>query len=62
MGAHGAATRLLSALLVIIGIVMVVSTIARGGGPLAAGVILGVLFAAAGALRLYATSRSGGES
>ena len=58
MGAHGAATRLLSALLVIIGIVMVVSTIARGGGPLASGVILGVLFTAAGALRLYATLRS----
>ena len=58
MGAHGAATRLLSALLVIIGVVMVVSTIARGGGPLASGVILGVLFTAAGALRLYATSRS----
>ena len=57
MGAHGAATRLLSALLVIIGVVMVVSTIARGGGPLASGVILGVLFTAAGALRLYATTR-----
>ena len=57
MGAHGAATRLLSVLLVIIGVVMVVSTIARGGGPLASGVILGVLFTAAGALRLYATTR-----
>jgi hypothetical protein len=57
VGAHGAATRLLSALLVIIGVVMVVSTIARGGGPLASGVILGVLFTAAGALRLYATTR-----
>jgi hypothetical protein len=45
----------LSALLVIIGVVMVVSTIARGGGPLASGVILGALFTAAGALRLYAT-------
>jgi hypothetical protein len=59
MGAHAAATLLLSALLVIIGVVMVVSTIARGGGPLASGVILGVLFTAAGALRLWATSRSG---
>ena len=61
MGAHGAATRLLSALLVIIGVVMVVSTIARGGGPLASGVILGVLFTAAGALRLYATTRNHGR-
>ena len=61
MGAHAAATLLLSALLVIIGVVMVVSTIARGGGPLASGVILGVLFTAAGALRLYATTRSRGR-
>ena len=58
MGAHRAATRLLSALLVIIGVVMVATTIARGGGPLASGVVLGVLFTAAGALRLYAASRS----
>ena len=58
MDAHRAATRLLSALLVIIGVVMLVSTIARGGGPLASGVILGALFTAAGALRLYAISRS----
>ena len=59
MRAHRAATRLLSALLVIIGVVMFVTTIARGGGPLASGVVLGVLFTAAGALRLYAASRSG---
>jgi hypothetical protein len=58
-GAHGAATRLLSALLVIIGVVMVATTIARGGGPLASGVVLGVLFTAAGALRLYASVRGG---
>ena len=54
MGLHGHATRVLSAALVIIGIVMLVSTIARGGGPLSAGVFLGVLFVAAGAGRLYA--------
>jgi len=58
MSAQRAATRLLSGLLVIIGVVMLVSTIARGGGPLASGVILGILFTAAGALRLYASSRS----
>ena len=32
---------------------MLVSTIARGGGPLAIGVLLGVLFVAAGAGRIY---------
>jgi hypothetical protein len=58
VGAHGAATRLFSAVLVILGLVMVVSTIVRGGGPLASGIVLGVLFTAAGALRLYAATRS----
>ena len=53
MGAHGAATRVLSAVLVIIGAVMVVSTIARGGGPLSIGVVVGVLLCLAGAGRLY---------
>ena len=52
--AHGAATAVLSVALVIIGVVMVVRTIAAGGGPLAAGVLLGVLFCLAGAGRLYA--------
>lgn len=58
MGAHGLATLVLSVLLVIIGAVMVVSTIARGGGPLAVGVLVGLLFAGAGAARLY-LARSG---
>jgi hypothetical protein len=59
MGPHGPVTRLLSGAMVIIGLVMLVSTLARGGGPLAAGVVLGALFAAAGVLRLYAATRSG---
>ena len=47
------ATRVRAALLVIIGVVMLVSTIVRGGGPLANGVLLGLLFCAFGAGRLY---------
>ena len=43
----------MSALMVVIGIVLLVSTIARGGGPLAIGVLLGLLFVAAGAGRFY---------
>jgi hypothetical protein len=39
--------------MVLIGVVLLVSTLARGGGPLAVGVVLGVLFVAAGAARLY---------
>lgn len=50
---YPASIRVFSAALVIIGIVMLVSTIARGGGPLANGVLLGVLFCAMGAGRYY---------
>ena len=47
-----ASSRGLNALLCLIGVAMVVSTLARGGGPLALGVVLGVLFAVLGAARL----------
>jgi APA family basic amino acid/polyamine antiporter len=50
---HRQATRVLSTAMVLLGVALVVSTIARGGGPLAIGVLLGVLFVAAGAGRLY---------
>ena len=44
--------------MVVVGVAMLASALARGGGPLAVGVILGVLFCALGAARLY-VSRSG---
>ena len=50
-------TALFSALMVLIGVAMIVQAIARGGGPLAVGVVLGLLFVAAGAGRLYAERR-----
>jgi hypothetical protein len=50
---HRGATRILSTAMVVLGIVLVVSTIARGGGPLAIGVLLGILFVAAGAGRFF---------
>ena len=43
----------MSAVMVLIGIVLLVSTVVRDGGPLAIGVLLGLLFVAAGAGRLY---------
>jgi hypothetical protein len=43
----------MSAVMVLIGVVLLISTLAHGGGPLAIGVLLGVLFVAAGAGRLY---------
>ena len=50
---HRASTRALSAAMVVIGVAMLVVTLSAGGGPFALGVILGVLFVAAGAGRLY---------
>ena len=50
---HRQATRVTSIVLLALGIAMLVSTFARGGGPLALGVLLGLLFVAAGAGRLY---------
>ena len=50
-------TLVLSSLMVIIGLAMIVRAIAAGGGPLAVGVVLGLLFVAAGAGRLYVERR-----
>jgi hypothetical protein len=48
----------MSTVMVLIGVALLATTLARGGGPLAIGVLLGVLFVAAGAGRLY-ISRGG---
>jgi hypothetical protein len=48
-----ASTRVLSGALMLIGLVMVVSALARGGGALALGVVLGTLLALLGAGRLW---------
>ena len=50
---HAKATTAMSAVMVVIGVAILVTTVVRGGGPLAIGVLLGVLFVAAGAGRLY---------
>jgi hypothetical protein len=47
------ATRILSGMMVLIGLAMIISAVARGGGPLAYGVVLGIMFVAAGAGRLW---------
>jgi len=52
-----AAAQVLSALMVLIGIAIVARTVAEGGGATAIGILLGVLFMAAGAGRLYAERR-----
>ena len=57
--AHSAGTQVLSALMVGIGIAIVVRTIAEGGGALAVGILLGILFVLAGAGRLWTARRRG---
>jgi hypothetical protein len=51
--AYLASTRALSAALLLLGLAMIASTLVRGGGPLALGVILGVMLALLGAGRLW---------
>jgi hypothetical protein len=46
--AYRHSTRVLGALLFLIGLAMVVATLVRGGGPLALGVVVGLLLAALG--------------
>lgn len=43
----------LPALMILIGVGLIVRTILGGGGPVAFGLIIGVLFIAAGAGRIY---------
>jgi hypothetical protein len=47
----------LNGALLVLGLTMVVLALARGGGPLALGTIVGVLFAALGAARLWLALR-----
>jgi hypothetical protein len=51
--AYTTSIRVLSALLLVLGIAMIVSALARGGGALALGVVLGVMLALLGAGRLW---------
>ena len=50
-------TLLLSGVMVLLGVAIIVRTVAAGGGPLAYGVVLGLLFVAAGAGRLWVERR-----
>lgn len=55
--ARRAGTQALSALMVVIGVAILVRTIAAGGGALSVGIILGALFVLAGAGRLWVSRR-----
>jgi hypothetical protein len=51
--AYMGSTRALSVLLILLGLVLIVSALARGGGVLAVGVLVGACFTLAGAGRLW---------
>ena len=51
------AVRTFSVVIIGFGLVMLVLTVARGGGPLAVGVLFGLLFIALGSGRLYLSMR-----
>jgi hypothetical protein len=51
--AYLASTRALSAALLLLGLAMVISALARGGGPFALGVVLGTMLSLLGAGRLW---------
>jgi uncharacterized membrane protein HdeD (DUF308 family) len=50
---HQLSTRVMSILMIVIGLVLLVRTVIAGGGALATGILIGLLFMAAGAARLY---------
>ena len=47
----------LPVVMVLLGAALVIRTVSGGGGPLALGAVMGVLFLAAGVLRLWAERR-----
>jgi hypothetical protein len=49
---------LLGSITSVIGVVLIVTTLARGGGPLALGFVVGVLFTLLGAGRVFLAGRS----
>lgn len=56
--AYRASTRLIGAVTFLLGLTMIIATLARGGGPLAIGVVAGVLFTVVGAFRYAHATRA----
>jgi multisubunit Na+/H+ antiporter MnhB subunit len=54
---HSSSTRVLSIVMIGIGIALIARTLVAGGGALATGIVLGVLFVLAGVARLYLQRR-----
>jgi hypothetical protein len=58
--AYRGAVRGLSALFVLIGVAVLVVTLANGGGPASVGVLIGIAFIVVGAGRLWVSSKVSG--
>jgi len=56
--AHRRMTVVMSIVMVVLGLALIVRTLAEGGGPLALGLLLGVLFVAAGLGRIWVSRRT----
>jgi hypothetical protein len=56
--AYRASTRVIGAITFVLGLVMIAVALAKGGGPLAIGVVAGVAFMLLGAIR-FATASGG---
>ncbi len=54
---QSSSTRVMSVVMIVIGIALVVRTLVAGGGAIATGIVLGVLFMLAGLARLYLQMR-----
>jgi hypothetical protein len=61
-GIHRASTLVLSLLMAAIGVALLVQAIGQGGSVLSPRLLLGLLFIAAGAGRLYMLKRRGGQT
>jgi hypothetical protein len=57
-GAYQGAVRSFSAAFVVIGLLLLVVTLANGGGPLSVGFLLGLAFLVVGVLRFWLATRS----
>ena len=55
--AYRHSTRVLGVTICLLGVAMAVTAVARGGGPLSIGVLVGVAFAGLGAGRVYLATR-----
>jgi hypothetical protein len=56
---YGRAVRVFSVAFIAIGIAVLATTLANGGGPASVGFLMGIAFVAVGALRLWAAARMG---